>query len=149
MTNPPPPSGSRPRPRPVPPEAERPLGDIVSEVTGRASFLVREEIELAKAEVRIKATRLGKGAAAGAAAAVFGVFTLIYFLHALAYFLGEVVFGEAIWLGYLVVTVILLVLGVVAALLAKRFIQRGSPPTPQMAIQEAKETRQMIEETRR
>jgi hypothetical protein len=149
MTSPPPPPGERPTPRPPPPGAERPLGEIVSDVTSKASLLIREEIELAKAEVRIKATRLGKGAAAGAAAAVFGVLTLIYFLHGLAYFLGEVVFGEAIWLGYLVVTLILLVFGVIAAVLARRFIQRGTPPTPQMAIEEAKETRQMIEEARR
>ncbi len=141
---------SRPRgPRPAPPEAERPLGDIVSDVTDRASLLVREEIELAKAELRIKGERLGKGAAAGAAAAVFGLFTLVYFLHALAYFLGEVLFGEAIWLGYLVVTVILFVLGVVAAVLARRFIRRGTPPKPEMAIEEARRTREVIEEARR
>jgi hypothetical protein len=140
---------SRPRgPRPAPPEAERPLGDIVSDVSQKASLLVREEIELAKAEMRIKAARLARGAAAGAAAAVFGVFTLIYLLHGVAYFLGEVLFGEAIWLGYLIVTIVLLVLGAVAGLMARRFIQRGTPPTPQMAIEEAKETRRVIEEAR-
>jgi uncharacterized membrane protein len=136
-------------PRPAPPEAERPLGDIVSEVSTKASLLVREEIELAKAELRVKGARLGRGAAAGAVAAVFGLLTLIYFLHGLAYFLGEVLFGEAIWLGYLVVTIVLLVIGVIAAVLARRFIQSGTPPTPQMAIEEAKETRRVIEEARR
>jgi cytochrome c biogenesis protein CcdA len=122
---------------------------MVSEVSSKASLLVREEIELAKAELRVKGGSLARGAAAGAVAAVFGLFTLIYLLHALAYFLGEVLFDEAIWAGYLVVTIILLVAGVIAAVLARRFIQSGTPPTPKMAIEEAKETRQMIDEARR
>ena len=62
--------------------AEKSLGEIVAEVSEKASLLVREEIELAKAEVTQKVTRLGKGAAGGAAAGVFLFFALIEFLHA-------------------------------------------------------------------
>lgn len=128
--------------------AERPLGEIVSEVSEKASLLVREEIELAKAELQIKGARLARGAAAGAAAGIFLLLALIYFLHGLAYFLGEVVFGEAIWAGYLVVTILLVLVGAVAGLLARRFIQRAVPPTPEMAIQEARKTRDVLEEVR-
>lgn len=146
--------GSRPAPAPSatpapPPGAERPLGDIVSELSEKATTLVREEIELAKAEITIKATRLGKGAAVGAVAGVFLLFTLVFFLHFLSFFLGEVIFGDAIWAGYLVVTIVLLVLGIVAGLVARRFIQRGTPPTPELAIEEARKTRGVIEEARR
>ena len=45
--------------------ADKSLGDVVSEVTEKASLLVREEIELAKAEVTEKITKLGQGAGAG------------------------------------------------------------------------------------
>jgi hypothetical protein len=133
---------------PAPPGADRALGDIVGEVSEKASLLVREEIELAKAELTIKGARLARGAAAGAAAGVFLLFALIYLLHALAYFLGEVLFGEAIWAGYLVVTILLLILGAVAGLVARRFIQRAVPPTPEMAIAEARKTRDLLEEVR-
>ena len=131
------------------PSGERPLGDIVSEVTERASRLVREEVELAKTEMAIKAKRLAIGAAAGVVAGVFALFTLIYFLHGLAYLFQDLFFGNNVWAGYFVVTLILVLIGVVAALLARRFIQRGSPPMPEMAIREARETRGMLEEARR
>ena len=43
--------------------ADKSLGDIVTEVTEKASLLVREEIELAKAEVSEKVTKLGRAPA--------------------------------------------------------------------------------------
>ena len=53
---------------PPPGTAEKSLGEIVNEVSEKATLLVREEIELAKAEVTTKATRIGKGVAAFGAA---------------------------------------------------------------------------------
>ena len=48
---------------PTPPQsADKQLGDIVADVTAKANLLVKEEIELAKAEVSQKAKRLGIGA---------------------------------------------------------------------------------------
>jgi len=61
--------------------ADKNLGDIVSEVSEKASLLVREEIELAKAEVTQKVKTLGKGAAVGAAAGVFLIFALVMALQ--------------------------------------------------------------------
>ena len=57
------------------------LGEIVSEVSEKASLLVREEIELAKAEVTAKVKTLGKGAGVGAAAGVFLIFAVVFFLE--------------------------------------------------------------------
>lgn len=131
-------------------DGERPLGEIISEVSSRASLLVREEIQLAKAEIGDKAGKLAKGAAAGAVAAFFGLLALLYFLHALAWFFVDIFNAEgAVWIGFLIVTLLLVVVGAVAALLAKRFVTRGIPPTPELAIEEAKRTRQTIEEVRR
>ena len=132
-------------------DAEKSVADIVAEVSQKASLLVREEIELAKAEVTVKAKRLGGGAAAAAIAGVFAFLALIFFLHAVAWVLADAfgagdVFG--IWLGYIVTSVLLLVLGAVAGVLALRFFRRGTPPTPQLAIEEAKKTRATIEEAR-
>jgi uncharacterized membrane protein YqjE len=131
-----------------PPEsADKSLGEIVGEVSEKASLLVREEIELAKAEIQQKLTRLGRGAAAGAAAGVFVVFALIYALHTLALFLADVL-DIKVWAGYGLVTIGLLLLGILAGLLALRMFKTGAPPTPDLAIEEAKRTREAIEEVR-
>ncbi len=133
-----------------PASAEKSLGDVVNDVSSKASLLVREEIELAKTEVSVKAARLGKGAAAAAGAGLFGVFALIYLFHALAWLFADLIGGESgVWLGYLIVFGILLILAAIAGLLGLRFIKKGSPPTPDMAIEEAKRTRAALEEARR
>ncbi len=59
--------------------AEKSLGDVVGDVSTKASLLVREEIELAKTEIAEKVSKLAKGGAVAAAAGVFAVFALIYF----------------------------------------------------------------------
>jgi len=132
-----------------PQSSEKSLGDIVGEVSEKATLLVREEIELAKVEVQAKAIKLGKAAAVGAVAGLFAFFALIMFLFALAFFFDDVFgFATSIWVGFLIVMGILLVLGAIAGFLAYRFFQRGSPPTPDLAIEEAKRTRAAIEEVR-
>ena len=130
--------------------AEKSLGEIVNEVSEKATLLVREEIELAKAEITQKVTRIAKGAALAAVGGVFLVFMLIYFLHWLALFLDDVlnVNPSGVWIGYAIVTGGLLLLGLVALLLAIRFFKRGTPPTPELAIAEAKRTREVLEEAR-
>ncbi len=133
-----------------PDSAEKSLGDIVGDVSSKASLLVREEIELAKAEVTQKAKKLGAGAGAAAVAGVFAFFALIMFLHGLAWLLADLLFGlDDPWGGFFVVMALLLVLGAILGFLALRFFKRGSPPTPQLAIDEAKKTRAVIEEARR
>jgi hypothetical protein len=129
----------------APPGADKNLGDIVSEVSEKASLLVRQEIELAKAEVTSKLSKLGRGAAIGAAAGVFLIFGITMFFHTLAWFLYDLFdFGE-IWYGFAIVSGILFLLAILAALLAYRLFKRGAPPTPDMAIEEAKKTRAQFE----
>jgi uncharacterized membrane protein YqjE len=129
--------------------AEKSVGEIINEVSQKAMLLVREEVELAKTELTQKAKRLGGGAAAGAVAGVFFFLALIFFIHAVAWFFADVVGGQNliyIWVGYLIATGVLILLGAVAGLLALRFFRRGTPPTPELAIEEAKKTRATIEE---
>ena len=114
------------------------LADAVTEVTEKAQLLVREEIELAKAEMTDKVIKLAKGAAFGIVAGVFAVFALIYLLFALSWGLWELIgVGRGPWLGFLITGVLILILGGILGLLALRWVKRGSPPTPQMAIEEA------------
>ena len=122
------------------------LGEIVADVSEKASQLVREEIELAKAEVKDKVSKLTRGAAVAAAAGVFLVFGVTMFFHGLAFFLNDIFNWESdIWPGYLMVTLALFLLAILAGLLALRLFKKGAPPTPDLAIEEAKRTRAELE----
>jgi len=123
--------------------AEKSLGEIVAEVSEKASLLVREEIELAKSEVTTKAKTLARGAGVAAAAGVFLVSAVVMLLHTLAWFLTDL-FDSSVWVGFAITTGILLVFAAIAGLLAKRWLSSG-PPTPDMAIEEAKLTRESFE----
>ena len=125
--------------------ADKSLGEIVQEVSEKASLLVREEIELAKAEVTGKIKTLGKGAAVGAAAGVFLVFALVMLLQTLAWFLNDLLDTRVVWPGFAITTLILILLGAIAGLLAKRWLSTGAP-TPDLAIEQAKITRQTFEQ---
>ena len=133
---------------PPPGNANKQLGEIVNDVTSKASLLVKEEIELAKAEITTKAKKLGIGAGLIAVAGVFMVFFLIFFLHMLAIGFADW-FELRPWVGYAMVCILLLVFAAILALVALRMFKKGSPPVPEMAIAEAKKTRASIEEARR
>ena len=122
------------------------LARAVQDVTERAQILIREEIELAKAEVTTKAAKLAKGIVIGVAAGIFAFFSLIYFLHAAAYGVWNLLDldGEDLWLGYLIVAAVILFLGIIAGLIAARLFKKGAPPTPKMAIEEAQLIRQTV-----
>jgi uncharacterized membrane protein YqjE len=129
-----------------PQDAEKSLGDIVSEVSEKASALVRAEIDLAKAEVTEKVTKLGKGAGIAAAAGVFLVFAITMFFHALAWFFNDLFdWDTSLWAGFLLVFGILTLLAALAGFIAYRLFQSGAPPTPDMAIEQAKLTRAELE----
>jgi uncharacterized membrane protein YqjE len=127
-------------------DASKSLGEIVAEVSEKASQLVREEIELAKAEVKDKLSKLTRGAAIAVAAGVFVVFGITTFFHGLAWFLNDVFNWEGNnWAGFGVVTAALFLLAILAGLLALRLFKKGSPPTPELAIEEARRTRAEFE----
>jgi hypothetical protein len=127
--------------------AEKGLGEIVTEVTSKAQLLVKEEIELAKAEVTAKVSKLAKGAIFFVAAGVLGLFGLIWFFHFLALGLANWL-GLENWVGYAIVTVFLFIIVGILAFLGLRSVKKGTPPTPELAIEEAKKTRAVLEEAR-
>ena len=141
MENPPP----IPPPAPPPPPEERSLADLVVDVSEQASTLVREEIELAKAEVSAKVAKLARGSAVGAAAGVFAFLALILILHGIAWLLGEELFSGNIWAGYFVTAGIFLLIAALAGFIAFRALKAGSPPVPEQAIAEAKLTKEMLQ----
>ena len=132
----------------TPPEtAEKPLGEIVSDVTAKAQLLVREEIALAKAEVTQKVSRIAKGAVGFGLAGFFALLMLIFLLDTLSWGFVDWL-GVKFWVGFGITTGILLILTGLAAGFGIWMIRRGSPPTPDLAIEEAQKTRRALEEAR-
>jgi hypothetical protein len=117
------------------------LAAAVTEVSEKVAVLVRDEIELAKVEVVQKVSSIGRGAAAVAIGAVFGVFALIFVLLTVAWAINDAT-GD-LWLGFLIVTVVLGALTAGAFLFAWRKLKVGAP-TPKMAIDEAKKIRATV-----
>jgi hypothetical protein len=111
------------------------------QIAEHASSIVKLEIELAQLELKKKATALGLGAALGIGAAIFGFLMLAFFFATLA-----AVFATFLstWAALLLVTLILLALTAVLALLARGRINEGTPPLPELAIQEAQLTQEAL-----
>jgi uncharacterized membrane protein YqjE len=124
-------------------DVDAPIGDIVNRISLNASALIREEIELAKAEMELKMKKLVRGAAVAAAAGFFLFLGLIFAFHTLAWSLND--FFDQVWLGFLITTGLLMLLAGLAGFIAYRSFQAGAPPTPDMAIEEAKKTREALE----
>ena len=130
------------------PDGETPqnIASAIADVSERASVLVREEIELAKAEVTEKLAKLTKGAVVGVAAGVFFLFALIFVLMGCAwllYFYLPVGDFAYFW-GFFAMAAILIALGVIAGAIAAKVVKRGSPPVPTMAIAEAQKIKETV-----
>jgi hypothetical protein len=128
----------------VPPKDPRSVGELVFDVTEGVSGLVREEIQLAKAEVGEKVGSLARGAVVGIAAGVFAFLALILAMDGIAWLLNEEVFNGKTWPGFFIEAAIFLLIAAVAALLAYKAVKKGAPPTPDQAIEEAKLTKEML-----
>jgi len=130
-------------------DAERPVedmtvGELVFEVSDQASVLIREEIELAKTEVTEKFNSLLRGSVAGLVAGIFALLALALAMNGFAWLLNDLVFDNP-WAGFFVEAGIFLLIGIAGGLFAYRSFKRAAPPTPDMAIEEAKEIKAAFE----
>jgi len=107
---------------------ERGFGELVKDLAGQTSTLVRQEIRLAQAEVTEKGKLAGKGAGmlAGAAmAALLG-------LGALTTVLIVALDGAlALWLAALIMTVVWLAVAGALAMAGRKALKASTPPAPQ------------------
>ncbi len=123
----------------------RSVAEMAIDVSERVSFLVREEVELAKAEVTEKVTSLVKGSVVGIAAGVFAVLGLAMLMHAIAWLLNDLFFEDHVWIGFAIEALFWFVVAGVAGFLAFKAVKKGSPPVPAMAIEEGKEIRETLQ----
>lgn len=128
----------------APPGSEKTVGEIILDVSQQTSYLVREEIELAKAEISEKIAKVLRGSAVGIAAGVFVLMALAMFMHGLAWLLSDLFFEDDLWAGFLIEAAFWLLVAIGAGIFAYRSVQAGAPPTPDMAIEEARKTRETL-----
>jgi Putative Actinobacterial Holin-X, holin superfamily III len=123
------------------------IASAIADISERATLLIHEEIELAKAEVTQKVTRIVRGAVVSVVAGVFVVTAVMFALVGCAwllYFYLPIGTQFTYFWGFFAMAVIMLVLGLLAGLIAARVLRSSSPPVPQMAIEEARRIRETV-----
>jgi len=115
---------------------DKPLPELLRQLSEQTASLVRKEMELAKAEMTVKGKRIGIGVGAFGGAGLFGLFAFAALTACFILALDLVVAG---WLAALIVAMVYALIAGVAALLGKRKVQQGSPPVPERAIESTKE----------
>ena len=122
------------------------IADAIQEIQDRAQILVREEIELAKAEVTAKVNKIAKGSAVGAAAGIFVIAGAGLALEGFAWLAWYELFpdNQFFW-GFFLVGAVLFLLAALAGFIASRLFKSGAPPTPELAIDEAKRIRETVQ----
>jgi hypothetical protein len=104
------------------------LGDLLGDVTRDMSTLMRQEVELAKVELKQSATRAGKGTGMLAGAGVAGHFVLLFLSLALWWALGTLI-GLG-WSAVVVAVIWAIVAGILAAMGRKELNAiKGMPQT--------------------
>lgn len=115
---------------------DKPLPELLKQLSEQTASLVRKEMELAKAEMTVKGKRIGIGVGAFGGAGLLGLFAFGALTACFILALDLVVAG---WLAALIVAAVYALIAGVAALLGKRKVQQGSPPVPERAIESTKE----------
>jgi Putative Actinobacterial Holin-X, holin superfamily III len=117
------------------------VGAAAKQVADHAKALVGLEMELASLELKQKLGSLGLGLGLLAAAAILGLYALGFLFATAA--AGLATFLPT-WLALLFVTLFLLLVAAVLAAVGVGRVQRGTPPVPQQAIEEAKRTSEAL-----
>jgi len=107
---------------------ERGIGELVKDLASQTSTLVRQEIQLAQAEVTQKGKLAGKGAGMLAGAAVAALLGLGALTAVVIVALDGAL---ALWLAALIVTVVWLAIAGALAMAGKKALERATPPVPQ------------------
>jgi len=115
---------------------ERSLGDLFSDLSRETTTLVRQEVQLAKAELTQSATEAARGIGmlvAGGAVAYAGLFFLL-----LAVVFGLIEVGWEPWLSALVVGLVVVAIGAVLVLRARESLKPANL-APQKTVETLKE----------
>ena len=128
------PAGDRTESRPLASELE--TGELVKQASQQISELVRGELRLAAAEVKDKGTRAGKGAGVLGGAGLVAGYGVAALLAAVIAALSLVL---PVWAAALIVAAVLLAVAAGMAIAGRGKVTDAMPPTPDEAIDSAKQ----------
>jgi uncharacterized membrane protein YqjE len=117
-------------------ESDRPISDLIKQLSEQTSTLVRKEMELARAEMRQKGKAAGLGAGMFGGAGLFAVLALGALTACFILALAEAMDG---WLAALIVTAAYGAIAGVLALIGKSKVQEGTPPVPEQTKESVRE----------
>ena len=113
-------------------ESDKPLGELVQDLSRQTSTLIRQELRLAQAELTEKRRHAGRGAGmfgGAGAVALYGVGALVA-----AAILGLATVLEP-WIAAAAVGVALLLVAGLLALTGKKELDEAGPPKPELALE--------------
>ena len=113
-----------------------PTAELLKDLSEQVSRLVRQEVELAKAELAVKGKRAGIGAGMFGGAGLFGLFA---FAALTAAIIAALDLAMATWLAALIVAVVYGAIAGVLALTGRNKVQEAMPPVPQDSVDSVKE----------
>ena len=116
--------------------ADRPIGELLKQLSEQTNTLVRQEMELAKAELSEKGKRAGIGAGMFGGAGLFAVYAVGALTACAILALATAVEG---WLAALIVAAVYGAIAGVLALQGKNKIQEATPPAPDQTVETLKE----------
>jgi uncharacterized membrane protein YqjE len=115
---------------------EHGTGELLKELSDHTTTLVRQELELAKAELGEKGKKAGLGAGMFGGAGLFGVFALAALTTCIIVALDS---AMPLWLATLIVAVVYGAIAAVLALQGRNKVQEAGPPVPEQATESVKE----------
>jgi MFS family permease len=128
---------------------DRSLADLARQLSNQTTELVRHEVELAKAELRVKGKRAGVGAGMFGGAGALGLYALGALTAAIIAGIAEVL---PVWASALIVAALYGAIAGILALRGKNKVQQATPPLPERTVQSVKEdvryTKQRAQEAR-
>ena len=115
---------------------DRRTGDLLKELSGQTTTLVRQEIELAKAELGEKSKTAGLGAGLFGGAGVFG---LGAFAALTTCIIAALDTAMPLWLAALIPAVVYGAIAGVLALQGRDKVREAGPPVPEQTTESVKE----------
>jgi MFS family permease len=129
---------------------DRSLADLARQLSLQTTELARHEVELAKAELRVKGKRAGIGAGMFSGAGALGFYALGALTAAIIAGIAEVL---PVWAAALIVAAVYGAVAGILALRGKRKVEEATPPVPEQTVRSVKEdvryTKQRAQEARR
>jgi hypothetical protein len=116
--------------------SDRSVPELMRELSDQTATLVRQELDLAKAEVTAKGKKAGLGAGMFGGASLFGLYALGALTACAILALATAMAG---WLAALIVAAVYGLIAGVLALSGVKNVKRGVPPTPEQTVQSLKD----------